>query len=100
MPRLLPLETTGSQSTPMLVQTSHCLPISKAFGYGLELNITKTYRNAQEVIDIAIGFIQKNTSQIKKALISPKHIANPVVIDTYTKRLTENNMRVKAESIS
>ncbi len=55
----------------------------EAFGYGLELSITKTYRNAQEVIDIAGGFIQKNTSQIKKALISPKHIANPVVIDTY-----------------
>ena len=55
-----------------------------AFGYGLELSITKTYRNAQEVIDIAGGFIQKNTSQIKKALISPKHIKNPVVIETYT----------------
>ena len=56
----------------------------EAFGYGLELSITKTYRNAQEVIDIAGGFIQKNTSQIKKALVSPKHIQNPVVIETYT----------------
>lgn len=59
----------------------------EAFGYGLELSITKTYRNAQEVIDIAGGFIQKNTSQIKKALISPKHIANPVVVDTYTEEV-------------
>jgi len=56
----------------------------ETFGYGLELSITKTYRNAQEVIDIAGGFIQKNTSQIQKALISPKHISNPVVIQTYT----------------
>lgn len=56
----------------------------EAFGYGLELSITKTYRNAQEVIDIAGGFIQKNTSQIKKALVSPKHIQHPVVIETYT----------------
>ncbi len=56
----------------------------EAFGYGLELSITKTYRNAQEVIDIAGGFIQKNTSQIKKALVSPKHIQNPVIIETYT----------------
>ena len=56
----------------------------EAFGYGLELSITKTYRNAQEVIDIAGGFIQKNSSQIKKALVSPKHIKNPVVIETYT----------------
>ena len=59
----------------------------EAFGYGLELSITKTYRNAQEIIDIAGGFIQKNTSQIKKALISPKHIANPVVIDSYTEEV-------------
>ena len=56
----------------------------EAFGYGLELSITKTYRNAQEVIDIAGGFIQKNTSQIKKALVSPKHINDPVVVETYT----------------
>lgn len=56
----------------------------EAFGYGLELSITKTYRNAQEVIDIAGGFIQKNTSQIQKALVSPKHIENPVIIQTYT----------------
>ena len=59
----------------------------EAFGYGLELSITKTYRNAQEVIDIAGGFIQKNTSQIKKALISPKHIVNPVVVETYTEEV-------------
>ena len=31
----------------------------ETFGYGLELRITKTYRNAQEVIDIAGGFIQQ-----------------------------------------
>lgn len=54
------------------------------FGYGEELTITKTYRNAQEVIDIAGGFIQKNTAQLRKALISPKHIENPVIIQTYT----------------
>lgn len=54
------------------------------FGYGLELSITKTYRNAQEVIDIAGGFIQKNSEQIQKALISPKHIKDPVIIQTYT----------------
>ena len=38
----------------------------KAMGYGEELKITKTYRNAQEVIDIAGGFIQQNESQLKK----------------------------------
>ena len=59
----------------------------EAFGYGQELSITKTYRNAQEVIDIAGGFIQKNSSQIKKALVSPKHIDNPIVIETYTEEV-------------
>lgn len=59
----------------------------EAFGYGLELSITKTYRNAQEVIDIAGGFIQKNTSQIRKALVSPKHIKDPIVIETYTEEV-------------
>lgn len=58
-----------------------------SFGYGEKLSITKTYRNAQEVIDIAGGFIQKNSSQIKKALVSPKHIINPVVIKTYTENV-------------
>ena len=53
-------------------------------GYGKELKITKTYRNAQEVIDIAGNFIQKNDTQIKKSLISPKNIQKPVIIETYS----------------
>lgn len=52
-------------------------------GYGEELRITRTYRNAQEVIDIAGGFIQKNDAQIKKSLISPKHIEDPIIIVSY-----------------
>ena len=39
------------------------------------------------MIDIAGGFIQKNTKQIQKALISPKHIKNPVIIQTYTENV-------------
>ena len=53
-------------------------------GYGQELKITRTYRNAQEVIDIAGNFVQKNEFQIKKSLISPKHIQKPVIIQTYS----------------
>ena len=49
-------------------------------GSGTELKITHTYRNSQELIDIAGGFIQKNSEQIRKQLISPKHLENPVVI--------------------
>lgn len=52
-------------------------------GYGKELKITRTYRNAQEIIDIAGTFVQKNLQQIKKELISPKRIDNPVIISTY-----------------
>ncbi len=57
---------------------------SQEVGYAQELKITRTYRNAQEIIDIAGTFIQKNTSQIRKELISPKHINNPVFIITYS----------------
>ena len=59
----------------------------QAMGYGEELKITRTYRNAQEVIDIAGGFIQQNASQMKKALVSPKHIAKPIIIQTYTEEV-------------
>ncbi len=52
-------------------------------GYAKLLKIVKTYRNSQEVIDIAGTFIQKNTSQIQKELISPKKITDPVIIYTY-----------------
>ncbi|HHW25766.1 MAG TPA: UvrD-helicase domain-containing protein [Firmicutes bacterium] len=49
-------------------------------GSGVQMNITHTYRNSQELIDIAGGFIQKNTSQIPKQLKSPKHLKNPIVL--------------------
>lgn len=52
-------------------------------GHGKMLQITKTYRNSQELIDIAGNFIQENQTQITKQLKSPKHIANPVVIKPY-----------------
>ena len=52
-------------------------------GYARLLKIVKTYRNSQDVIDIAGNFIQKNTEQISKRLISPKHIEDPVIIYTY-----------------
>jgi len=52
-------------------------------GYAKLLKIVRTYRNAQDVIDIAGNFIQKNPTQIEKQLISPKNIENPVIIYTY-----------------
>jgi DNA helicase-4 len=52
-------------------------------GSGTEMKITHTYRNSQELIDIAGGFIQKNASQIKKRLISPKKLPDPVILTEY-----------------
>lgn len=52
-------------------------------GQGKEMQITHTYRNSQELIDIAGGFVQKNPSQIKKRLLSPKHLENPVVVKCF-----------------
>lgn len=56
---------------------------SEKMGYAKMLKIVKTYRNSQEVIDIAGNFIQQNEKQIKKRLISPKNITDPVIIYTY-----------------
>ena len=56
---------------------------AEKMGYAKMLKIVKTYRNSQEVIDIAGNFIQKNKEQIPKRLISPKRINDPVIIYTY-----------------
>ena len=44
------------------------------------LPIINTYRNPQELIDIAGKFIMKNKKQIKKELHSNKHLSNPITI--------------------
>ncbi len=62
-------------------------------GYGKELKITHTYRNAQEVIDIAGTFIQKNPFQIQKSLISPFHIDKPVIIQAYTEETDKTKLK-------
>lgn len=60
-------------------------------GYAELLKITKTYRNSQEVIDIAGNFIQKNSAQIRKSLKSSKTIKDPVIIYTYTSKRREHS---------
>ena len=60
-------------------------------GYAKLLKIVQTYRNSQEVIDIAGNFIQQNEEQIKKALRSPKHITDPVIIYTYDGSYKKSN---------
>ena len=56
---------------------------AEKMGYAKMLKIVRTYRNSQDVIDIAGNFIQKNPEQIPKRLLSPKHIEDPVIIFTY-----------------
>ena len=60
-------------------------------GYAELLKIVNTYRNSQEVIDIAGNFIQKNKMQITKELKSPKRIEDPVIIYTYDGTLKKPN---------
>lgn len=52
-------------------------------GYSELLKIEKTYRNAQELIDIAGRFIMVNPKQIKKDLTSDKSLRNPIRIIGY-----------------
>ena len=68
---------------------------SEIMGYGEELLITRTYRNSQEVIDVAGNFIQKNTSQIKKHLESPKHIEIPFIIEAYSEEAEKKDSERK-----
>ena len=69
---------------------------SEVMGYAELLSITKTYRNSQEVIDIAGNFIQKNSAQIRKTLKSPKTITDPVIIYTYDSKLKERDSSAKS----
>ena len=51
----------------------------KYFGKSHLLKIEKTYRNSQELIDIASSFIMKNKNQIKKSLKSVKRLGETAV---------------------
>ena len=46
-------------------------------------SILNTYRNSQQLIDVAGDFVQKNPFQIQKALHSPKSISYPIKIVYY-----------------
>ncbi len=67
------------------------LDFEKKMGYAKLLKIENTYRNAQEVIDIAGNFILQNKRQLEKELKSPKHIDDPVIIYTYDSTRKKQN---------
>lgn len=56
---------------------------SNLMGYASLLKITHTYRNSQQLINVAGNFVMSNNKQIKKQLISPKQLENPVMVVVY-----------------
>ena len=56
---------------------------SNLMGYASLLKITHTYRNSQQLINVAGNFVMSNQKQIKKQLISPKNLENPVMVIAY-----------------
>ena len=57
---------------------------AKYFGETETLMIEKTYRNSQQLIDVAGKFVMNNPEQIKKNLKSDKTLEKPVVLVDYT----------------
>lgn len=60
--------------------------------------IEKTYRNSQELIDIAGSFVMKNPNQVRKKLCSIKHVENPIEIHYYSDLSTEISHLLRALS--
>ena len=65
------------------------LEFNKYFKDVKVLKIVKTYRNSQELIDIAGNFIMSNQNQIKKQLKSNKHLDNPIILVEYKNKTEE-----------
>ena len=61
--------------------------------------INNTYRNSQELIDIAHDFILKNRNQIDKNLISMKHIDNPIEIYRYQDKIKYKSYEAKENAL-
>lgn len=60
------------------------LKFKEFFGATEQMNISNTYRNSQDLIDLASSFIQKNPDQIKKNLHSHKKCDIPVRFYMYS----------------
>ncbi len=56
------------------------LNFTKYFHNAKVFQIVNTYRNPQELIDVAGDFVMKNKSQQRKKLVSIKHLDKPIVI--------------------
>lgn len=56
---------------------------SHLMGYSSLLKITHTYRNSQQLINVAGNFVMTNQKQIKKQLISSKKLEFPIAVIAY-----------------
>lgn len=56
------------------------LNFKKYFPKGEVLKIINTYRNPQELINVAGSFVMQNPRQLKKKLVSSKHLDKPIVL--------------------
>ncbi|GIP52924.1 UvrD-helicase domain-containing protein [Paenibacillus vini] len=59
------------------------------FGIYELLRIEKTYRNSQQLINVAGKFVMKNTNQLKKNLVSNKNNLQPIRIIGYSQNMYE-----------
>lgn len=56
------------------------------------LKISKTYRNSQQLIDIAGDFVMKNNCQLKKNLLSDKSLDYPINVYFYDDKINKNEV--------
>ena len=59
------------------------------FKNGITLKIQTTYRNSQELVDIAGDFIMQNKKQIKKKMKSNIHIDKPIKVVYYDDKVQD-----------
>lgn len=69
------------------------LKFSEYFEFTKKLYITNTYRNCQELINIAGKFVMKNKNQIKKELKSSKRRCKPIKIIYEKDRILEITLK-------
>ena len=69
------------------------LNFNKYYEYSKILKIVNTYRNSNELINIAGNFVMKNKKQLRKKLVSNKNILNPIEI-IYSKNLKKSLLRL------
>lgn len=68
-------------------------------GYAEIVKITKTYRNSQELIDLAGEFVSKNKEQILKELKSDKHLIKPVELIEYDYNPEKNSLYIELDKL-